>query len=87
VGLPRLEREGLVIYRFRAARLEYARMSHQTACRKTFKEKLRPTPTQERELGRVLGHCRTLYNTALERRVTSTGADSACGDSRGCLRG
>jgi hypothetical protein len=25
-------------------------MSEQTTCRKTFKEKLRPTPTQERAL-------------------------------------
>jgi putative transposase len=46
-------------------------MSDQTACRKTFKEKLRPTPAQERELERVLGHCRTLYNVALEQRITA----------------
>ena len=32
--------------------------------RKTFKEKLRPTPAQERELEAVLWRCRTLYNTA-----------------------
>jgi putative transposase len=38
--------------------------------RKTYQEKLRPTPTQERELERVLGRCRTLYNTALEQRIT-----------------
>jgi putative transposase len=37
--------------------------------RKTFKYKLVPTPTQERELGRVLGLCRWLYNTALEQRI------------------
>jgi putative transposase len=37
--------------------------------RKTFKYKLIPTPTQERDLGRVLGLCRQLYNTALEQRV------------------
>jgi putative transposase len=39
--------------------------------RKTYKYKLIPTPTQERELGRVLGLCRWLYNTALERRITA----------------
>ena len=35
-------------------------MSQQTTartCRKTYKEKLRPTPTQERELERVLWRC------------------------------
>jgi putative transposase len=37
--------------------------------RKTYKYKLKPTPEQERELGRVLGLCRWLYNTALEQRV------------------
>src|SRR5215472_12092577 len=40
-------------------------------CRKTYKEKLRPTPTQERALERVLWRCRTLYNTALEQRITA----------------
>ena len=40
-------------------------------CRKTYKEKLRPTPAQERQLERVLWHCRTLYNTALEQRITA----------------
>ena len=43
-------------------------MEQQTLC-KTFKYKLIPTPTQERELGRVLGLCRWLYNTALEQRI------------------
>jgi putative transposase len=38
--------------------------------RKTFKYKLKPTPEQERELELVLGRCRTLYNTALEQRIT-----------------
>src|SRR5260370_36165431 len=38
--------------------------------RKTFKYKLTPTPDQQRALERVLGHCRTLYNTALEQRIT-----------------
>src|SRR5262249_43385531 len=39
--------------------------------RKTYKEKLRPTPHQEHELGRVLWRCRVLYNTALEQRITA----------------
>jgi len=39
--------------------------------RKTFKEKLRPTPRQERQLELVLWRCRTLYNTALEQRITA----------------
>src|SRR5215467_2374376 len=38
---------------------------------KTFKEKLRPTPAQERELERVLWRCRALYNAALEQRITA----------------
>ena len=45
-------------------------MEQQTV-RKTFKYKLIPTATQERELGRVLGMCRALYNTALEQRLTA----------------
>jgi putative transposase len=43
----------------------------QPTVRKTYKYKLVPTPTQERELGRVLGLCRWLYNTALEQRITA----------------
>src|SRR5262249_17812588 len=43
-------------------------MNEQTM-RKTYKYKLTPTPEQERELGRVLGVCRRLYNTALEQRI------------------
>jgi putative transposase len=39
--------------------------------RKTFKEKLRPTPAQARALDEVLMCCRTLYNTALEQRITA----------------
>jgi putative transposase len=39
--------------------------------RKTFKEKLRPTPAQERRLEEVLGRCRTLYNVTLEERITA----------------
>jgi putative transposase len=49
-------------------------MSEQTTqptCRKTYKEQLRPTPAQERELERVLWRCRTLSNTALEQRITA----------------
>src|SRR5215469_12934978 len=39
--------------------------------RKMFKEKLKPTPSQERALEAVLWRCRTLYNTALEQRITA----------------
>jgi putative transposase len=46
-------------------------MSEQATCRKTYKEKLRPTPSQERALDEVLWRCRTLYNTALEQRITA----------------
>ena len=44
-------------------------MSEQTV-RKTYQEKLKPTPAQERQLEEVLWRCRTLYNTALEQRIT-----------------
>lgn len=37
--------------------------------RKTYKEKLRPTPAQERALDEVLWRCHDLYNTALEQRI------------------
>ncbi|HEX3271735.1 MAG TPA: transposase [Ktedonobacterales bacterium] len=43
----------------------------QSTVRKTFKHKLMSTPTQERALGRTLGLCRWLYNTALEQRITA----------------
>jgi putative transposase len=43
-------------------------MSEQTTCRKTYKERLRPTPAQARELELILWRCRTLYNAALEQR-------------------
>jgi putative transposase len=46
-------------------------MSEQTTCHKTYKEKLRPTSAQERHLKEVLWRCRTLYNTALEQRITA----------------
>jgi putative transposase len=39
--------------------------------RKTYKEKLRPTPAQERALDDVLWRCRMLYNVALEQRITA----------------
>jgi putative transposase len=39
--------------------------------RKTFKEKLRPTPEQERQFELILWRCRTLYNVALEQRKTA----------------
>jgi putative transposase len=38
---------------------------------KTYKEKLRPTPAQERALDTVLWRCRDLYNAALEQRITA----------------
>lgn len=41
------------------------------AVRKTYKEKLRPTPVQERELEHVLWRCRDLHNVALEQRITA----------------
>jgi len=44
-------------------------MDEQTV-RKTYKEKLRPTPSQERALEEMLWRCRELYNTALEQRIT-----------------
>jgi putative transposase len=49
-------------------------MSDQTrdhTCRKTYKEKLRPTPAQGRQLEEVVWRCRVLYNTALEQRITA----------------
>src|SRR5215471_9565052 len=49
-------------------------MSEETTlrtCRKTYKEKLKPTPTQERQLEMVVWRCRTLYNAALEQRITA----------------
>src|SRR5215813_12892741 len=46
---------------------------NETTCRKTYKEKLRPTPAQERDLEAVLWRCRDVYNTALEQRITAWG--------------
>ena len=45
-------------------------MDQQTV-HKTYKEKLRPTPAQERALEDVLWRCRDLYNIALEQRITA----------------
>jgi transposase len=39
--------------------------------RKTYKEKLRPTPEQEQAMDVVVWRCRTLYNIALEQRKTA----------------
>jgi putative transposase len=39
--------------------------------RKSYKEKLRTTLDQERQLDVVLWRCRTLYNVALEQRKTA----------------
>ena len=44
---------------------------NETTCRKMYKEKLRPTPMQERALDEVLWRCRDLYNAALEQRITA----------------
>ena len=38
--------------------------------RKSYKYKLMPTPEQARQLEVVLWRCRTLYNSALEQRIT-----------------
>jgi putative transposase len=43
----------------------------QQSVRKSYRYKLIPTPTQERELGRVLGLSRSLYNAALEQRIVA----------------
>src|SRR5258707_9291374 len=42
----------------------------EASVRKTYQEKFKPTPAQERALEAVLWRCRTLYNTALEQRIT-----------------
>src|SRR5260370_1969430 len=38
--------------------------------RKPYEEKWRPRPNRERALGVILWRCRTLYNTALEKRIS-----------------
>jgi len=54
----------------------------ETSVRKTYKEKLKPTPVQGRQL--VLWRCRVLYNIALEQRIAQMhpGAVSRWGTSR-----
>jgi putative transposase len=49
--------------------------------RKAYKYKLKPTPDQERQLEEVVWHCRMLYNTALEQRIT---AYQRCGVTLTC---
>jgi putative transposase len=44
---------------------------NETTCRKTYQEKLRPTPSQERALDEVMWRCRELYNAALEQRIAA----------------
>ena len=44
---------------------------NEQAIRKMYQYKLSPTPSQEREIGRVLGLCRWLHNTALEQRIVA----------------
>jgi putative transposase len=51
--------------------------------RKAYKYKLKPTPAQARQLEEVLWHCRTLYNTALEQRIT---AYRRCGVTLTCYQ-
>jgi putative transposase len=51
--------------------------------RKAYKYKLKPTPAQARQLGEVLWRCRTLYNTALEERIT---AYRRCGVTLTCYQ-
>ena len=51
--------------------MENGNIDMENAVRKTFKEKLRTAPEQERQLEVVLGRCRALYNTALEQRKTA----------------
>jgi putative transposase len=43
----------------------------ETSLHKAYKYKLKPTPEQERQLEQTLWRCRTLYNTALEERITA----------------
>ena len=51
--------------------------------RKAYKYKLRPTPDQERQLEQTLWRCRTLYNIALEQRIT---AYRRCGVTLTCYQ-
>jgi Helix-turn-helix domain len=66
-----------LVCRFGLDQAEETSMEHaeqapmRTTYHKTFKEKLRPTPSQERALEAVLWRCRELYNAALEQRITA----------------
>ncbi len=51
--------------------------------RKAYKYKLKPTPEQEQVLAETLWRCRTLYNTALEQRIT---AYRRCGITLTCYQ-
>ncbi len=51
--------------------------------RKAYTYKLRPTPDQARQLEQTLWRCRTLYNTALEARIT---AYRRCGVTLTCYQ-
>jgi putative transposase len=51
--------------------------------RKAYKYKLKPTPAQERQLEQTVWRCRTLYNTALEQRIT---AYHRCGVTLTCYQ-
>src|SRR5260370_40086404 len=50
--------------------------------RKSYQEKLKPTPLQERALEAILWRCRMLYNTALEQHITWWGRGQGKGASR-----
>jgi len=56
---------------------------HDLSLRKTYKYKLKPTPEQARQLELVLWRSRTLYNTALEQRIT---AYRRCGVTLTCYQ-
>jgi len=51
--------------------------------RKAYKYRLKPTPEQARQFEEVLWCCRTLYNTALEQRIT---AYRRCGVTLTCYQ-
>ncbi len=51
--------------------------------RKAYTYKLKPTPDQARQLEQTLWRCRTLYNTALEERIT---AYRRCGVTLTCYQ-
>jgi putative transposase len=55
----------------------------ETSLHKAYKYKLKPTPDQMRQLEQTLWRCRTLYNTALEERIT---AYRRCGITLTCAQ-